>query len=116
MNAATALASIGDDGLLNAPLSQALSRVWIDRDLGWLDFNARVLGEALDERTPLLERIKFPAIFSSNLDEFFMKRMSVLRYGDTAEERDLVRQIRGKLIPMLRDQAECFSQTIVPEL
>ena len=77
--ATSVLASIGDHLVLNAPLSPALPEVWIDRDLSWLDFNWRVLAEALDERTPLLERAKFLAIFTSNLDEFFMKRETVLR-------------------------------------
>ncbi len=53
--------------------------MWLDRDLSWIEFNRRVLAEALDERTPLLERVKFLAIFTSNLDEFFMKRIAVLR-------------------------------------
>src|SRR5262249_2877694 len=51
----------------------------LDRDLSWLEFNQRVLREALDDRTPLLERLKFLAIFSSNLDEWFMKRAEGLR-------------------------------------
>ena len=51
----------------------------MDRDLSWLEFNRRVLNEALDDRTPLLERVKFLAIFSSNLDEFFMKRIALIR-------------------------------------
>ncbi len=79
--ATTVLASIGDHGALNAELPTDLQAVWIDRDLSWLDFNERVLAEALDERTPLLERAKFLAIFTSNLDEFFMKREAVLRHG-----------------------------------
>src|SRR5580700_6399187 len=114
--ATAVLASIGDHGALNASLPTGLQGVWLDRDLSWLDFNERVLAEALDERTPLLERAKFLAIFTSNLDEFFMKRMAVLRYSETGEGRALVRQIRAKLIPMLRRQAECFSETVVPEL
>ena len=59
--------------------TENLKELWLDRDLSWLEFNRRVLAEALDERTPLLERLKFLAIFTSNLDEFFMKRIAVLR-------------------------------------
>src|SRR5262249_23790240 len=116
MSSAVAMASVGDRAVLNVPLSQALSEVWIDRDLGWLDFNARVLAEALDERTPLLERVKFLAIFTSNLDEFFMKRMAILRFVPNGERNTLVRQIREKLISMLQRQAECYRYTLVPEL
>src|SRR5580658_8570718 len=96
---APAMVSIGDDGVLNREVSTSLSGVWLDRDLGWLDFNERVLAEALDERTPLLERVKFLAIFTSNLNEFFMKRMAVLRSGDSAEQRDLLERLRHKLLP-----------------
>ena len=53
------LASIGDQRVLNSRLTSELSEVWMDRDLSWLDFNESVLAEALDERTPLLERAKF---------------------------------------------------------
>ncbi len=88
--ATAVLASIGDHGALNASLPTELQSVWLDRDLSWLDFNERVLAEALDERTPLLERAKFLAIFTSNLDEFFMKRMAVLRHGTTDAQRALL--------------------------
>jgi polyphosphate kinase len=116
MSAAPAFASIGDHGVLNAQLSEAQSDVWLDRDLSWLDFNERVLAEALDDRTPLLERAKFLAIFSSNLDEFFMKRIALLRTGTTAQQRSLMQQLRKRLLPMLRRQAECYRQVIVPGL
>src|SRR5271170_6323264 len=92
------LASIGDNGVLNERLSPELSEVWIDRDLSWLDFNDRVLAEALDDRTPLLERAKFLAIFTSNLDEFFMKRISVLRKGATPERARHLAVIRDRLL------------------
>ncbi len=114
--ATSVLASIGDHGVLNERLTAGLSEVWIDRDLSWLDFNDRVLEEALDERTPLLERAKFLAIFTSNLDEFFMKRVSLLRLERTEEQRALFGQLREKLLPMLRRQAECYRESVVPGL
>lgn len=114
--ATTVLASIGDHGVLNATLSPALPDIWIDRDLSWLDFNERVLAEALDERTPLLERAKFLAIFTSNLDEFFMKRQAVLRQGNSDAQNVLLQKFRDKLLPMLQRQAECYRHTIVPGL
>jgi len=52
---------------------------YLSRELTWLEFNARVLHEAMDERTPLLERLKFMGIFSSNLDEFYMVRIAAIK-------------------------------------
>src|SRR5215471_14696045 len=111
-----AWASIGDDGALNARLSDALADIWIDRDLSWLDFNARVLAEALDERTPLLERVKFLAIFTSNLDEFFMKRVARLRRETTGGGRARLQQVRDQLCPLLLRQAECYQEALIPSL
>jgi polyphosphate kinase len=99
-----------------------LSEAWVDRDVGWLEFNSRVLHEALDERTPLLERVKFLAIFSSNLDEFFMKRMALIR--PMADDSSLVAQERREqLLPkramiesMLEQEARCYTEVLRPEL
>lgn len=116
MSAAPVLVSVGDAGVLNRELSQRLAEVWIDRDLGWLDFNDRVLAEALDERTPLLERAKFLAIFTSNLDEFYMKRVAILRSGSRPEQVKLLAQVRQRLIESLGRQAKCFREDLAPEL
>src|SRR5271155_3413461 len=110
------LASIGDHGALNASLPTGLQGVWLDRDLSWLDFNERVLAEALDERTPLLERAKFLAIFTSNLDEFFMKRVAALRCGNAEEGSGLLQRLRDKLISQLSQQADCYRHDIIPGL
>src|SRR5271166_5948053 len=114
--APAALASVGDSGVLNRELSPVLRDVWIDRDLSWLDFNERVLAEALDDRTPLLERAKFLAIVTSNLDEFFMKRVAVLRKATAPAQTELLGKVRARVVESLEQQAACFKGTIVPEL
>ncbi|HEX4684796.1 MAG TPA: polyphosphate kinase 1 [Gemmatimonadaceae bacterium] len=61
------------------PDTSTASSLYLNRELSWLAFNARVLHEALDARVPLLERVKFLGIFSANLDEFYMVRVAGLR-------------------------------------
>src|SRR5215210_4297999 len=63
--------------------------LYLNRELSWLEFNLRVLHEAEDPSTPLLERLKFMAIFDSNLDEFFMKRIGGLKQQLASNVREL---------------------------
>jgi polyphosphate kinase len=99
---------------------------FLDRDLNWLEFNRRVLNEALDERTPLLERVNFLAIFTSNLDEFVMKRVYGLReqilagvkHQETGEHssENLLHAIHAVIQEMLVKQAEVYHRAIKPAL
>jgi polyphosphate kinase len=101
-------------------------KYYFNRELSWLEFNNRVLHEAIDPRTPLLERLKFTAIFCSNLDEFFMVRVAVLKQqieakvaklspdGLTAEEQ--VTEIAQRLRDSIRKQDHLFEYTLKPQL
>jgi polyphosphate kinase len=97
-----------------------------NRELSWLEFNRRVLEEAFDERNPLLERLKFLSIFSTNLDEFFMIRVAGLKEqveekvnktsldGMTATEQ--LAGIWEKVPPMIADQMRCLHEEVLPQL
>ncbi len=71
--------------LAAAPTPLEDPALYFSRELSWLEFNDRVLEEAEDERNPLLERVKFLAIFSTNLDEYFMIRVAALKQQIAAE-------------------------------
>ena len=95
---------------------------YFSRELSWLEFNNRVLHEALDPRTPLLERLKFLAIFSSNLDEYFMVRVAGIkqqieaqvskRTADGRNPQEQLRDISKRLRPMVTRQHEHFQQVL----
>ena len=99
---------------------------FINRELSWLEFNGRVLEEAQDPAVPLLERLKFLAIFSSNLDEFFMVRMAALkrriRAGDVTTGPDgltpveTVRVVAARIHELVDEQHRCFREQLRPLL
>jgi polyphosphate kinase len=99
---------------------------YFSRELSWIEFNYRVLHESLDTRTPLLERLKFSAIFSSNLDEFFMVRVSGLKQQvetgvstlaiDGKNPSEQLDAIRARLLPLVEEQTQHFERVLKPEL
>lgn len=99
---------------------------FINRELSWLEFNQRVLDEALDPANPLLERLKFFSITSSNLDEFFEVRVAgvkqqiesdvVERSMDGATASECFRAIVKRVRQMVTDQYRCWREQLVPAL
>jgi polyphosphate kinase len=98
----------------------------LNRELSWLDFNERVLALAADETTPLLERLKFCAIFSSNLDEFFQVRVAALKDQVAAGVSQLspdgrapgqqLLEIGDRVEDLVRQQEDLFLDTLVPAI
>src|SRR4028118_2194009 len=97
-----------------------------NREFSLLEFFRRVLEEGLDESQPLLERLKFLAIFSSNVDEFFMIRVSGLKEELEHDVTDLspdgmtpaaqLAGIRQRLLLMLAEQSRCLVEELLPAL
>ncbi len=114
------------DGECDRPRAPADQRLYINRELSWVEFNRRVLDEALDASHPLLERIKFLAIFANNLDEFFMIRVAGLQrqrlegsvgtHPDGMTPHQQLTEIRKALIPLLQSAEQCWNDELLPSL
>jgi polyphosphate kinase len=91
---------------------------FLQRDLSWLEFHRRVLHEASDPRTPLLERARFLAICAANLDEFFMKRIGGLHRRRLAglPVDPLLGELRGAVLPLVAEQARVELEELRPAL
>ncbi len=100
--------------------------LYFNRELSWLDFNVRVLELAADRTVPLLERVRYLAIFAANLDEFFMKRVGGLqrqreagvgeRSNDGMTVVEQIDAIRRRVQPMQAEHARCWQQDLEPAL
>jgi polyphosphate kinase len=116
---------------ITAKVGQALAagpdkRQYFNRELSWLAFNRRVLEQAQHEGSPLLERVNFLAIVSSNLDEFFEIRVAGLvqqqdapgaeRSLDGLTPREQLKRIRAEVRALIRDQYRCWHEQLAPAL
>ncbi len=100
--------------------------LYINRELSLLEFQRRVLEEALDEGNPLLERLKFMAIFGSNMDEFFMVRVSGIRkqadahimevFPDGLTPPEVLASTRKLSLELYESALRCFNKKILPQL
>ncbi len=102
------------------------TKLYINRELSWIDFNRRVFEEAKDSRHPLLERVKFISIFETNLDEFIMIRLAGLkdqaassttvRSPDGLLAKEQLSAVRKKLAPQLQEVRQYWKNELIIEL
>jgi len=112
--------------LVEAVNTPARTDIFLNRELSLLKFHARVLEEAFDERNPLLERLKFLSIFSSNLDEFFMIRVSGLKQeieeeinalsADGQTPAQQLAGVREQILRLTELQSKCWLEDLQPRL
>ena len=109
---------------MNAQDEQIIPR-YFNRELSWIRFNRRVLDEALNPSNPLLERLRFLSIFSNNLDEFFMIRVSGLirqleegvhQNGEILSPAEQLAEIRRQITPDIKKQLLCLHRELLPAL
>jgi polyphosphate kinase len=111
---------------IKKPTDLPTASMYVNRELSWLEFNKRVLAQAFDTEVPVLERLRFLGIFHANLDEFFMKRVGLLRrnliLATTHISRDGMTAAQQffairKTVMEMEDQAnKCFKDLLTPEL
>jgi polyphosphate kinase len=102
------------------------SALYFNRELSWLDFNERVLQLAEDDRVPLLERVKFTAIYESNLDEFFMIRVAGVHDqvdagltdpgADGRRPVEVLDAIRARVVALGERHTRCLREELHPQL
>ena len=112
--------------LNNARVDDKFPEHWLNRDLSWIAFNNRVLAQAEDINLPLLDRVKFLAIVSSNLDEFFMVRIAYIRRAlktgrpttgpDGLSPRQLLDLAREKARELMQRANHCWYEDVLPAL
>ncbi len=101
--------------------------LYVNREMSWLEFNARVADEATRPTTPTLEKSKFLAIFTSNMDEFFMVRVAGLKKmlledilnpesPDNMSAKDTLKLVRERVLELIDGAYKCYEKTLIPEL